>query len=414
MTGQTIKRRILFVDDEPNVLEGLRNLLRKMRDEWDMEFVDSGRKALDAMKRQPADIIVSDVRMPVMDGVQLLNIVKSLYPGTVRFILSGHSDRETVLRSVGPTHQFLAKPCDAEVLKAAVGRAFALRDLMGKDKLLSLILDVKVIPTVPELYNKVCVALNSPNNSLSEIGTIIAKDVAMSAKILQLVNSAFFGLRRRIGNMEQAVALLGIDTMKAIVMATEVFQEFSQSEMAEFAIAELYAHSVHVGNAALKIGKQLLRDQKIIDETTMAGMMHDLGKIIFIRNHASVYREILRECKQRNTSLFAVEKEFLGVTHAEVGAYILGLWGLSDSIVEAVAFHHSPSLCVQQSPSVLTAVYLANALSHRVEPPPRDAPWEQIFSELNIEYIKNLGIEQQLWDLAELARRGSDEGGDTP
>jgi HD-like signal output (HDOD) protein/ActR/RegA family two-component response regulator len=402
------KPRILFVDDEPNVLEGLRNMLRRMRNDWDVEFAESGRKALESMRHTPADIVVSDMRMPEMDGVQLLNMIKSLYPGTVRFILSGHSDRESVLRSVGPTHQFLSKPCNADELRNAVCRGFSLRELLGKENLMSLVLDVKAIPTVPELYASVCAALNSPNCSPNQIGAIISKDIAISAKVLQLVNSAFFGLRRRVGDVEQAVALLGIDTIKALVLTAGVFQEFTKSEMSEFAVHELYAHSLHVGNASLRVAKRILPDQKMIDEAMMAGVMHDLGKIILIRNHADAYREIRRQSEVEGRRLCAVEQEFLGVTHAEIGAYVLGLWGLSDSIVEAAAFHHNPTACVQQSLSVLSTVYLTNALSLQSDARKTGVPWEEAFSDLDVAYIRGLGIEKMLWELADMARPSRD------
>jgi len=398
MEAQQEKRRILFVDDEASVLEGLRNMLRRMRKEWDMEFAASGGEALAAMERSPADIVVSDMRMPEMDGVQLLNEVKDRYPDTVRFILSGHSDRESILRSVGPTHQFLAKPCNTEELKRAVGRAFSLRELIGSDSVRRVVVDIKALPTMPELYAEITRALNAENSSSEDIGAIIAKDVAMSAKILQLVNSAFFGLRRDVGSVDQAVTLLGIDTVKAVVLTAGIFEEFTESEMADFDVARLYGHSVHVGNAALKAARLILEDQKMIDECMMAGMTHDIGKILLIRNHADTYRRICSIAEEEGRPLHEVEREELSISHAETGAYVLGVWGLSDAIVEAAAFHHNPSACTNTGRSVLSAVYLANALSHRTEPLS-----EGTDSGLDSDYVEGLGIAEKLEAIAELA-----------
>lgn len=404
MTNKSVRRRILFVDDEPHILEGLQNMLRKMRDTWDMAFVESGQKALDLMQLKPVDIIVSDMRMPGMDGVQLLNLVRSMYPGTVRFILSGHSDRESVLRSVGPTHQFISKPCSADEMKAAVGRAFALRDLLGMENLRKLVLDVKSLPTIPTLYTQICAALNSGRTSMSDVGTLISKDMVMSAKILQLVNSAFFGLRRRIGSLDQAVSLLGLDTIKAVVMATGVFHTFSSDEMKEFAVEELYAHSTLVGGAAGRIGKRILHDQKMIDETTMAGMMHDLGQVVLIKNHPGILRQILKEMRDSQRSRCDVEQELLGTTHAEIGAYVLGVWGLSDSIVEATAFHHNPSACFNHLPSVLCAVHLADGLSGLDDNAVSGDSAESVILGLDREYLQTVGLENQLKELAIQAR----------
>src|SRR5579863_1343288 len=119
-------KTLLFVDDEPKLLQGLQRQLRPMREEWDMHFVESGNSALEFMSGRPVDIIVSDMMMPGMDGSQLLAEVAKKHPQTVRIVLSGQAEREAVLRLVGPAHQFLSKPCEADELRKAVSRAFAL------------------------------------------------------------------------------------------------------------------------------------------------------------------------------------------------------------------------------------------------------------------------------------------------
>lgn len=392
-------KNILFVDDESLVLTGLENMLRKLRHEWDMTFVASGREALELMKQKHFDIIISDMRMPKMDGVQLLNMVKSLYPGTVRFILSGHADRDMILRSVGSTHQFLSKPCDADALKAAVSRAFSLRDLLGSEKLAHLVFDMKAIPAIPELYEKVCMILNTPDCSIAAVSKIISRDVAMTAKILQLVNSAFFGLRRRVESVEQAAALLGLDTIKSVILTANVFDKFSENEMLTFGIHDLYMHCTHVGNIAQRVAIRLQLDKKLVDETMMAGMMHDLGKIVLIRTHQDAYREIHKQARRDARALVDVEQECLGVSHAEVGAYVLGLWGMTDSIVEAVAFHHAPSHCLVQTVNVMTAVHLANVFAHSTAAVDT-GPEPEIPDKA---YLMSLGLEERMAELSVLA-----------
>ena len=111
MTDTPAKTRILFVDDEPLVLQGLQRMLRPMRNEWEMAFVESGRRALEEMATLPFQVVVSDMRMPGMNGAQFLSHVQELYPRTVRLILSGHADKDLIMKCVGTAHQFLAKPC---------------------------------------------------------------------------------------------------------------------------------------------------------------------------------------------------------------------------------------------------------------------------------------------------------------
>jgi putative nucleotidyltransferase with HDIG domain len=384
-----IKRRILFVDDEVRVLEGLENMLHTMRHEWDMRFADNGAAALELVKAETFDLVVSDMRMPHMDGVQLLTAVEAISPATVRFILSGHSDRDMILRSVGPTHQFLVKPCDADQLKTAVSRAFSLRDMLGTKRLANLVLDIKRIPALPVIYDKVCKALNSGKSSLGDIGALVAQDVAMSAKILQLVNSSFFGLRHRIDSMPQAATMLGLDTLRGVVLAAGVFETFKAEDMKEFEINQLYDHCISTGRRAHRVAKVIgceVRDQ---DEALLAGLIHDLGQIVLIRNHHAAYGPIWQRCIHEKLELSGVEREVLGASHAEVGAYVLGLWGIPDAIVETVAVHHAPGQCLNRRRGTLTAVYLADRLDFS-ERTGVDMPWMQ--PALDTAYLADVGV----------------------
>src|SRR5437762_9749706 len=156
------KKRVLFVDDEPLVLQGLQRMLRHMRQEWEMEFVDSGPKALEAMASNPFAVIVSDMRMPGMNGAHLLNEVMKRYPKTVRLILSGHADQDLIMKCVGSTHQYLTKPCEPEALKATVRRASALAGSLQNEKLLQLISQMDRLPSIPALYVEVMEKLQRP------------------------------------------------------------------------------------------------------------------------------------------------------------------------------------------------------------------------------------------------------------
>ena len=185
-------KHLLFVDDESKLLDGLKRSLRPMRDEWDMTFVTSGADALMALEQAPFDVVISDMRMPGMDGAQLLREVQQRYPQTVRIVLSGQSDQESIYRSIGATHLYLAKPCESEQLKAAVRRACALRELLGSDLLRRFVTGMQQIPSQPMLYAEIRREAESKTASLKTISAIISKDMGMIAKILQLVNSAYF------------------------------------------------------------------------------------------------------------------------------------------------------------------------------------------------------------------------------
>lgn len=369
MIQKNIKRRILFVDDEPRVLSGLQRMLRSMRNEWDMKFAENGFKALEMLSQDSFDVVVSDMRMPGMDGAELLEQIRQLYPSIVRIVLSGHSDQEMILKSILPAHRFLSKPCDSMVIISTVKRSCALRDLLKQKSLKEIISNTSALPSLPSLYNQLVKELNSTDGSIQTIGKIIGKDLSMTAKILQLINSSFFGHSSHVSNPSEAVILLGIDTIKALVLTIGLFSKFDTSTLKTLKIKNIFDHSLKTGAIAREIAKTENMEKEIIDNSFMAGMLHDLGKLVLAVNFPKDYAEVLKLSDQGDISFHDAEKKILGATHAEVGAYLLGLWGLPETIVEAVAFHHTPRRSSMNRFCVLTSVYIANILEHSCETP---------------------------------------------
>jgi putative nucleotidyltransferase with HDIG domain len=364
-----MKRRILFVDDEPMVLNGLQRTLRKMRQDWDMTFVSSGREALNVLAKKPMDVIVSDMRMPEMDGGRLLAEVKKQHPHVVRIILSGQLDQEMTLKSVQLVHQSLSKPCDAEVLKHTLAKLFALRDFLSDESIKSIISQIESLPSMPSIYTEIISEMQSDDPAIKKVGEIISKDLSMTAKILQMVNSAFFGLFRKINNPEQAVMMLGLETIKALVLSVKIFSEFNQKDFSWFNIDALFNHSLAVSMYAKTIIKNENLDQGLINNSMMAGLLHDLGKLILATNFEEPYRQILDEAQGNSRKMLGLEYKTFGTSHAEIGAYLMGLWRLENPIIEAIAFHHLPVRSMTQNIGLLTAVHVANALEHEAQPP---------------------------------------------
>ena len=335
-----MKKQVLFVDDDSMILQGLKRMLRGLRDEWDMTFVYSGSEALDKMANGVFDVIVTDMRMPEMNGAQLLNEVKKRHPHMVRVILSGQSDNDMIMKTLKSAHQYLAKPCDADALKSTISRAFALRDLLVQEGLKRLVSQMESLPSLPSLYTQIVELIQSPDGSIKQIGEVIAQDLAMTAKILQLVNSAFFGIPRHISNPAQAAGMLGLDTIKALVLTTGIFSKFEQKRFVHFGIETLWNHSIKTGAIAKKIADKESADKHLSDNAFMAGLLHDVGKLVLMANVPDKYKAVIETIKEQNITLNQAEQSVFGTSHAEVGAYLAGLWGLPDAIVEAVAFHH--------------------------------------------------------------------------
>jgi HD-like signal output (HDOD) protein len=360
---ETGMKKILFVDDEPRILEGLERMLRPMRQHWSVSFAGSGQAALEIMKNGRFDVVVSDVRMPVMNGLQLLSEVKKLYPETVRIILSGESDRELTMKAINVSHQFLNKPCNTDMLKAAITRTCGLSDLLRKESLKAMVSRLDSLPSLPALYLEIMNELKSNDSSINKIGDIISRDLAMTAKILQLVNSAYFGLPRHISSPEQAVFLLGLDTIKSLVLSIQVFSKFKMKSMPEVFQSRLWDHSMKTARLAQTISRQERQEQTVIDNSFMAGMLHDSGKLIMASCFPDQYNDVV--CfSGGNLSLTDRERDAFDVTHSEAGAYLMGLWGLPNPIIEAIAFHHSPGRSATGHYTPLTSVYIGNILAH--------------------------------------------------
>jgi HD-like signal output (HDOD) protein/CheY-like chemotaxis protein len=366
--NETSKRRILFVDDEPLVLKGLQRTLRKMRNEWGMAFTASGREALDILSKQPVDVIVSDLKMPEMDGMQLLTEVRTQYPHVVRIILYGHLEHELTLQSVQYAHQNLSKPCDSEILKQTLAKLFALRDIMADESVKKIVSQIESLPSLPAIYNEIIEEMQSEDPSIKKVGDIISKDLSMTAKILQVVNSVFFGLSRKINSPTEAVLLLGLETIKSLVLSVKIFAEFSRKKFSWFNIDALFNHSMSVSTYTKTIIKTEKLGQDLISYSLMAGLLHDLGKLILATNLQKPYKEVLTAAKGSDRNLWDLEYEAFGTSHAEIGAYLMGLWSLETPIIEAIAFHHCPANSMSQNMGLLTAVHIGNAIDHNGQP----------------------------------------------
>ncbi len=358
------RKRLLFVDDEPMVLKGLQRSLRGMRKEWAMTFVADGREALEVMQRESFDVVISDMRMPEMDGAQLLEIVKADHPHVVRIILSGQLDREMTLKSVRLAHQHLSKPCEAAVLKDALARTFALNRILAHAGLKKVVAQIDALPSMPSICMEVTAAVQGPEASIQKVADLIARDLGMSAKILQMVNSAFFGLCRRVTDIRDAVVLLGLDAIQSLVLAVNVFSAFNKEKLSGLDFDGLWDHSLATGGYAKQIMRTAEQPRDAVNAAFMAGMLHDVGKLILAVNFSELYRDALAAPTEDTRPLWEREQALFGASHAEIGAYLMGLWGLETALLAAIAFHHNPAQSQVGEFGPVAAVHLADRFEH--------------------------------------------------
>ncbi len=385
------KKRVLFVDDEPMVLRMLERLMRTVRDEWESVFVDSGRAALAEIDRTPFDAVVSDMRMPSMDGAELLTAVMERQPRTIRFILSGHADRNLIGRCIGATHQFLAKPCELETLRSSLRRALTLQNLLQQPALQTAVARIRALPVLPTLYSEMVDRLRNPRCTTLEIASLVARDPSLAAQSLKLVNSAFFGIGREISDLHEAVNYLGIETMKSLALSFRIFEQFHGGPIPAALLERLWQHSFATAAASRTIASLRDATRKLQDESFTAGLLHDLGKLILAAEDPAAYAGLEAESHRGGTPLCQLETARFGAHHAEVGAYLLGLWGLPTPIVEAVALHHEPLRTAAPEFAALTAVHVANASSH-----PDALPTSSPGNQVDLVYLTAIGCDGEL------------------
>lgn len=393
-------KRILFVDDDPQVFEGLQRMLSPESEQWEASFAPDGDTALLLLSATPYDVIVSDLRMPKMDGASLLSAVRERWPGVVRIILSGQAEMEESLRAVPVAHQCLLKPCDPQMLRTAIGRATSISELLNNKLLAGIVGSVQDLPVMPRAYIELRDTLSNPNYSLKKVVRIVEQDVGISAKILQLVNSAFFGLPKEVTSVHMAVTYIGAEMLQNLVLSAEVFHVFEKGKgLQGFSFEDLHMHS----QLTAKIAGQLLPASPMRDAAIVAGLLHDIGKLVLATRSPQHFARSIEESRVDKIPLYVAEQQLMKVTHAEVGAYLLGLWGLPAPVVEAVANHHVPGRIPHAALDNVGAVHIANALANEcpVYPPSVEALPAQA---IDAEYINELGLAGQIPQWQELAK----------
>jgi len=387
------QKRILFVDDDPNILSGIRRVLRSMRGEFELHFAENGRDALEMMAATPFDAVVSDMRMPGMDGAEFLKIVQERYPCTIRIMLTGQANQESILRTVGVVHQFLEKPSNPDILKTVLVRSSALYGLLIDDRMKEMVSRIESLPSLPDIYARLQSVMVSPDVSVDQVGAIIEQDMAMSAKVLQLVNSAFFGLFQRVESPARAVTLLGLETIKGLVLGVQVFSSMKNGSPL-FSLNNLMHHCMAVGACARKIAAAETDDKILIDHSFIGGILHDVGKLILTSRLRDQYDQAILLAREQQCSMREAEMQTFHTAHDGVGAYLIGLWGFPVPVVEAIGFHHRVGELHGDVFSPALAVHIADSLYYccQQESQAGGGQEEMAVPGLDYGYLKKMGL----------------------
>ncbi|VTT97889.1 histidine kinase : Putative uncharacterized protein OS=uncultured Desulfobacterium sp. GN=N47_H24770 PE=4 SV=1: Response_reg: HDOD [Gemmataceae bacterium] len=386
--------RVLLIADDPNLQRTVRQAFDPPQRDWEFCASRSGPEALARIEGPSFDALVADSRLSGADCLELLSEVRRRRPQATRIALLGHGDQDTLVRLGSLAHRVLPKPCDPVELRGAIHRASSLRELLRSPSLAAVVGRLTSIPTLSTLYTRIAEELTFPDYSLAAVGDLVAQDLGISAKMLQMANSAMIGLRKPATTPGQAVRILGADLTRTLVLAADLFSRYNPNALKPFSIEALWDHSQKVAELSAEIALAEGAADRVVRESALAGFFHDIGRLMLASQLPGPFKEVMALTRTQKMTDVEAERRVLGTSHAEIGAYLLGLWGLPDSLVEAAAWHHNPSGCPGGAFTPLTAVHAADTIAHENEGFVPD-----------LEYLERLGLNERYTTWSRLKER---------
>lgn len=356
---------ILFVDDEPDVLDGLKDAFHAERRRWHMEFAVGGVEALAALDARPFHVMVTDLRMPTMDGVALLQEVRHRHPRVTRIVLSGQASLAQAARATALSHRYLVKPCSAAVIRGHIERAIELHTLLTSEALKAVVGSLGTLPTAPSAYAELRSAFADPELDLKRIAATVRRNVGLAARVLHFANSAYCGFAKQVSGIEDAILRLGLNTLSHLALAEEVFELPADPATVE----ALHRHSALTG----AIARRLVSRPEDTELAFTAGLLHDAGALVLASCAPEAYRVALQAARESGIPRHVSEKEWVGASHSEVGGYLFWLWDLPHALVEPIFFHHDLDRLGEAGLDLCTSVALASVLAHEVDGHPPES-----------------------------------------
>jgi HD-like signal output (HDOD) protein len=376
-------KRLLFVDDEPQVLTLVQSMFRHVCPDWECVVTNRGVEALALMASQPFDIVLTDMQMPEMSGVQLLEKVRERYPAITRVVLSGYPDQVLSLRSLGSAHQYFAKPFRVGDLEVIAWRGDQLAAYVPPPELRTALSQLSALPVAPAIWQRLERELVSPAASLDVVASCVAQDPALTLKLLQSVHSAFFGAPKPALLAREAMQRLGTDLLRAMVAG----RCLNAPAAAGLDVERLAKHSVATGLHASRILSAERATPDLIKLGFTGGVLHDVGQLALAAAVPEAYADVVRRAMAGEAPLLQLEQTMLGTDHAAAGAYILVLWGMPKPLIDLVAHHHRPAASQTHGVCPLTAVHAANHIQRGL------AGWpEGVSGEVDHGYLQGVGV----------------------
>jgi putative nucleotidyltransferase with HDIG domain len=357
-----MRSRVLFVDDDPVLRELYASLSADLRNDYDVLTAGSGKEGVELLKSNAFDVVVSDLTMPGMDGMQFLGHVVRTQPDSARIIISGYLDRLKISQCLFVGHRYFNKPCDLKALSVLLLRLAGFKEIVANQKIRGVIGGLGSLPGPPDTYLRLEQVLHSPYSSVNDVAAVVEQDISVTAKLLQIVNSAQFGVARQIVSPTEAVQLVGVEVVRGLVLGLQAFSVYKSNPSRKGPPTDLWEHSLRIALVARRIAQGNHFSHEICEKAFLGGLLHDIGKIVMMANGPEEYEESLALAQGSKLPVYEAEKRQFGASHAQIGAYLLALWGIQDDVVKLVEHHHSLDTFPDKDCSALAAVHAAHAL----------------------------------------------------
>lgn len=390
--GEAQKIRVLFVEGNEALRLALPALLHERSSRWEAAAVATAAEALPALASRPHEAIIANVQLPDGNGVELLNKVGQQFPGVARVLRCGPEDKSLLRGFVGLPPLRVTKERKAAELETALACALLVNGWTQDESLKKLLPRMQKLPTMPDLYTQVMAKLTSPNSSLDDVGKLISRDPALTARMLQMVNSPAMGLASPVAGAVEAVLHLGVERVRAMILIANASLQFDADQCKGFSQASLWQHSIATATLAHAITLEETHDAALAGQAFSAGILHDVGKLLFAANLTEEYGRTISTATQQQLTAWEAERLAFGASHAELGACLLGTWGLPLGVLRAIAWHHTPGQSDDGAFSILTAVHAANALAHGGQDKSADTA-DSLRVDRN--YLKRLGLTER-------------------
>jgi HD-like signal output (HDOD) protein len=385
-----MKRRLYVVDDQAPVLETAVLILRLMNKEWEVTGFEDPNEALEAVKANAPDLVLSDQLMPGMQGSELLEQVRAVAPSSIRVIMSGYValNKLTLITSA---HQYLAKPFDASRLRDLITRSFAAQERVINKGLQTIVTSLRSIPSLPQVHQTLLHELEDDRTASAAIARMVSDDPGLSLKALQLANSPLFGKGYTISSPVDAVMCLGTDMIAAIVLSQSLFRHYESLRRPEMDLQRVWTHSWETACLAQHICREKRLTGGAGEAAFLAGLMHEIGRFILIDNFPDEFKAACDGARNTKTPLMARLREAFQASPLQVGAYVLELWGLPPEVTGAVGNLENPQEDQANGFTLTSALYIAERIASGKFPADSYS-----VADWNKEYLKALGVAEKI------------------